>query len=351
MVEIKIIPNTLQLLKMTDEEYFSDKYKKYISNSRLGYLDENEGGSEEKFIKGFDSSFSDSFELGSAIHAMLLQPDFYFIAKASKPTGKLGVFAEEVFKLRSENKNLKLSNAFQLASVKADYYSGQFSTARIKTAIKKSIKYYLDRIRIIEEIEGKCPLYLSSPNKEKLNQCLLSISSNEEFLDKLNPKGLFTKPDSFNEYAILCEVEVIIDGVSNIVKIKAKLDNFTIDRESQLIVLNDLKSSGKPVKFFMGNWVKEINENNESIKRWYNGSFQTYHYYRQMGLYLWLLQAALKQYYDLNYKLEANMLVIETIPNYKNQVFKLNNKHIQSGLAEFKSLLTKVVLCNLQNKI
>lgn len=68
-------------------------------------------------------------------------------------------------------------------------------------------------------------------------------------------------------------------------------------------------------------------------------------------MYLFLLQAAVKQYYGFEYKLAANMLVIETIPNFKSGVFKVNGKYIQAGMNEFKELLTKVVQCNLQNKI
>ena len=37
-IELTPILDSLQLLKITDEEYFSDKYKHYISNSRLGLL-------------------------------------------------------------------------------------------------------------------------------------------------------------------------------------------------------------------------------------------------------------------------------------------------------------------------
>ena len=35
MSSIRIIPESIELLKMSDEEYFSDKYKDYVSNSSL----------------------------------------------------------------------------------------------------------------------------------------------------------------------------------------------------------------------------------------------------------------------------------------------------------------------------
>lgn len=41
MVTVEIIPESIELIKMSDEEYFRD-YKNYISNSRLGFLNEDE---------------------------------------------------------------------------------------------------------------------------------------------------------------------------------------------------------------------------------------------------------------------------------------------------------------------
>lgn len=67
LADIKITPilETLQLLKITDEEYFSSKYKDYISNSRLGLLNPKQDGSPEKFFKGFvNDGYVSCFELG-----------------------------------------------------------------------------------------------------------------------------------------------------------------------------------------------------------------------------------------------------------------------------------------------
>lgn len=47
IAEIKIIPSTFTLIKISDEEYFSAEYKDYISNSRLSLIDPIEGGSKK----------------------------------------------------------------------------------------------------------------------------------------------------------------------------------------------------------------------------------------------------------------------------------------------------------------
>lgn len=347
MVEIEIIPNSIELIKLTDEEYFSPKYKDYISNSRLGFLNEAEGGSEEKFLSGFKSEYSDSFELGSAVHSIILQPDSYFISSITKPSGKLGVFVEKVFNKRQEL-NIKISEAIKLASEEADYYSGSLSPTRLKTALTKGFPYYKNRLKNKYVVTNKLPIYLSDVIKLKAEQCISEIQSNHQFINKLKSSESI---QVFNEYAIFCEVKVKIDEKVTVIKLKGKLDNFTIDTENKVIVLNDLKTTGKPAKFFMGNNVKIYTEEAGEQWVWYDGSFQKYHYYRQLAMYAFLLKHALLQYYDFDYKLEANMLIVETIPNFKSAVYKVSGKHIQAGLKEFKELLIKLVQCQLQMKM
>lgn len=342
---VEIIPESIELIKMNDEEYFSERYKQYISNSRLGMLEE----SIDKFLNGFKEEYSDSFALGSAVHSMVLQPEYFFVSKYDKPTGKLGEFTQKVLSLRS--KGYKIIDALNQASIEADYYSGKLSQTRIKTAIKNSIQYYLNRIRLKEEVENKSPLFLSAPMKEKLNLCLAEIYANKNFLNKIKPTGLFENPTYFNEYAIFCEVDVTVNDEKKRIKLKGKLDNFVIDAENQKIILNDLKTTGRPAKFFMGNFVKQIDEDGNEIEVWFDGSYQKYKYNRQMAMYSWLLIAALKQYYDISYPLEANMLVVETIPNYKSAIYKVGNKSIQKGLKELRELLIKVAENDLHTKI
>ena len=342
MAEITIVPGTLQLIKMTDAEYFSEKYRGYISNSRLGLINPDEGGSPEKYDIGFKGGYSESFELGSAIHAMVLQPDYYHIANINKPTGKLGVFAEEVFKLRQQG--LSISKATTQASITADYFASKFSDTRLKTAIKNSLPFYLKRIHFEGHMD-KETLFLSAPMQLKFEQCMLGVAEDPKMMDTLYPQGLLTPAEFFNEYAILCEVDFAdeITGEVTRIKIKAKLDNFTIDHETETVTLNDLKSSGKPVAYFMGNNVKVTTEDGKSSIEWYDGSFQKFHYYRQIGLYLWMLQCAVKEIYGLNYKSKANILVVETVPDFKSKVYPIAGKHIKAGLDEFKKLLTLVV--------
>jgi len=330
MIKIKIIPESIQLIRMSDTEYFSDKYSEYLSNSKIGLLNPEEKGSIENFIEGYDSKYNDSFALGSAVHCRVLQKDEFEVASIQKPNSKLGIFVEKVFELRQ--KGFQLEYSIKRASKEVDYYSKGFSATRIKTAIKSGLSFYLKRLNYQENEELEI-MYLSEGVFDKYNLCVESIDKSN-FDSYINPQGIFDTPESYNEYAVLCDLEVEYEGITSIIKIKGKIDNFTICHEKKEITLNDLKTSGKPVNYFMGNYVPV-----EGVPTWYDGSFQRFHYYRQFGLYAWLLKAALKQTKQIDYPLNANVLVVESIPEYNTKIYRITNSHIQAGLEEFKELV------------
>ena len=339
MALIEIIPESIQLIKMTDEEYFSEKYKDYISNSKLSLINPDQEGSPELYKEGIVSKYSDSFELGSVVHAMVLQSEYYKISDIRKPSGKLGQFADKVYLYEKEGFNR--DEAINKASTDADYYSGKLTKNRLETALKSCIPYWEEREKYESELSSQeiIDLYVSSNIFDKYSLCMIGVNSNQKFKKLLNPEYFLEPVEIYNEYAILAELKITQDSGIKIVKIKAKLDNFTIDHENQIITLNDLKTTGKPVSYFMGNFVST--ESGEKV--WYDGSFQKYHYYRQIGLYLWLLNLTLYHTRGLQYKLRSNMLVIETIPEYKSRVCSVSKKYILEGLSEFKKLIMLVV--------
>lgn len=320
---------------MTDEEYFSSKYANYISNSKLALINPAQGGSPELYKTGFQGGFNDSFDLGSAVHGLLLQPEEFEVPALNKPTGKLGLFAIDVFKYRQEGKTIQES--FDLAKVSADYYQKGFSDKRQKTAIEKSIEFYLGRMKFVED-PVKVPLFLSKPNADKCEECVGNVLKSRAIMRHLRPTGMIEDPEVFNEYAIFGDLDIYDDETDETipVKIKAKIDSFSVDHEEQVITLNDLKTTGRPLNFFMGKYIYT-----EAGQVWANGSFEKYHYYRQAAFYVWLLQAALKPKYP-NYTFRVNFLVVETTPNFNCDVFRIQDKWIEAGLKEMKELIILV---------
>ena len=327
-MEIELIPESIRLLKMTDEVYFSEAYRNYVSNSRLSLLNPDEGGSSKKFKEGFNNEYVSAFEIGTAVHAMLLQPDLYEIPNITKPNRKLGIFAEHVYQYRTEG--LSIQDSVDKASKSANYYSGGLSEKRLKTAIKSSLDFYMKR-KDFKNTLDKEVLFLSNSHYNTYEQCMASMKSNNLFDKILYPEGIVSNAEFFNEYAILADVKV----GKKVIKVKCKIDNFTINDETNELTLNDIKTSGRPASYFMGNYIFDEAGN----KIWINGSFQKYRYYRQVAMYGWLLQNCIKTLRGTVYNFKSNILVVETIPNYSMRVCRITNNAVKEGLKEFKKLL------------
>lgn len=333
---VKLIPllDTIQLIEMSDDEYFSDKWSDYISNSKLALINPAQGGSPQIYKEGLSKhpKYSDSLVFGSAVHELVLQPEsFKIINNVDRPTAKMGAMADELYKVFLNNEGTISDKDIIAASEKIDYYKGKMDEAKIENVKDKCINYWRDR-RDWEsehnnsEIE---PIYLDPKSREKLQLCLASVEANKEVQDLLHPKGVFEEPISMNEAALFMDVKAEHEGKETILKLKGKLDNFTIDTETNEVVLNDLKTTG--------HWLIDFGD-----------SFKKYHYNRQMAMYAWMLRSYVEKQYNIKpSSLTANMLLVCTVPDYRAGVFRVTNGEIRKGFLEFKDLLQRVAYCEL----
>jgi len=266
---IKIIPliETLRLEKIDDQEYFSEKYSGYISNSRLSLINPTQGGSPEKFFEGKFNIYSDSLNVGSAVHELCLQKEtFHLCFDAERPTSKAGAMADELYK---EFLNDNLTNEVIIsASDKIDYYKGKMDQKKIDALLEKCTSYWKQRqeYELHKKLSG-IPIYLDTKNREKVQQCVSAINRNILIQDLLHPKGLLNDPISENEQAILLDVQIEMPNDTFTLRLKSKLDNYTIDQESGVITVNDIKTMGKILSEF-------------DCK---GGSIDKYHYRRELG--------------------------------------------------------------------
>lgn len=325
---MEIIPSSIRLERMSDEEYFALPGG---SNSKLSLINPDEGGSSVKYLEGFKGSFSDSFEVGSAVHIHMLQPDDIIISPISKPGGKLGLFIEKI--VYNRDKRMSIEDSIYGASLSADYYSGKLSTKILKTAITKGLKYYFDKKANPDH------LFLSASNQIKYVECCKAL---DKFKPLLNPMGFLETPESCCEYAIFADIKVTIDGREIIVPFKGKIDNYVVDWENNTLTLNDLKTTGRPLSYFMGEYVNMIGADGIERRQWIDGSFQKFHYYRQFAVYFLLLILYYKSKGYVFDTRKANVLVVETVPNHNSAVFQVKNSDIQRGLEEFKRLIIEV---------
>lgn len=332
-VKITTLPDTIQLIEMDDEEYFSDKWAEWISNSKLALINPDQDGSPEVYKEGLDKhqKYSDSLVFGSAVHELVLQPESFILAEGvDRPTAKLGAMADELF----ENylNDLTDDKYIIAASNKIDYYKGKMDKIKIQNVLDKCEEYWESKEKWHKNYSGdKEPIFLDPKSREKLKLCLASVNSNQEIQDLLHPKGVLEDPISMNEAALFIQVKAEYNGKETVLKLKGKLDNFTIDTETGEVTLNDLKTTGHKLIDF-------------------KDSFKKYHYNRQMAMYSWMLRLyVMKQYNTKPSSLYANMLLVSTVPDYRAGIFKVTNKEIRNGFLEFKDLLQRVAYLELHD--
>ena len=321
--EIKLTPllDTLQLAKISDAEYFSPKYGEYISNSRLGLLNPRQGGSPESFFTGFkDEGFISSLVIGSAVHELVLQNESFELAPVlGKPTAKMGAMADELYPVWLKHP-IRTADITE-ASNKINYYKGKLTPDRIKQVNEQCIPYWKARKQLVSN-SNKELIYLDDKSRDTVYNCVEALTNNPQVQELLHPSGLIDAPISLNENALLLDVQAECpNGKTFIMHLKAKLDNFTIDLESDTIVVNDVKTIGKV--------VSEIDSN-----------ISKYHYSRELAMYLFLLRLyVIKEYGIENPTMKANYLVVSTVPQYYTKVRAITKKECYEGLHEFRTLL------------
>lgn len=326
MIKLTPILESLRLEDIDDAVYFSEKFSGYISNSRLSLINPEQDGSPEKFFQGLSNNkiYSDSLVFGSAVHELVLQPEaFFLVDSVDRPTAKAGAIADIIYK---KDGHMPSDQEFINAAKEVDYYGGNLSANQLETLKTKTINYLRNRALFEHGYDGVLePIYLDSKGREKLQACLKALDENKKIQELLHPKGVLEDPISCNEKTVLCDVLVEMEGIEPFkLSLKSKLDNFTIDKENNTIIVNDLKTTGKILSEF-------------------DNAISTYHYNREIGMYSYLLSLCAKKFYGLeNPIVKGNFLVVSTIPNYYTKVVEMSSKSIMDGFAEFSRLLKLV---------
>lgn len=329
--KFKIIPdiNSVRKEDISDEVYFSPAYANYISNSRLKWIDPKEKESSPALFKNPPKLSTDSLRIGSCIHECLLQPETFELGpKIGKPTAKLGCVMDNIPTFLKEG--IGLDDAIKQAALKVGYYTSSIDS-KIES-IKEIWNEYSKKLDALEPSD-KIVRIVSDKDWDIVNGCLQSCMSNAEIMNLLHPVDPFGDPiESYCEDAFFMDFLVVYkEKQCATIKFKMKADNWTIDPDTKLITLNDLKTTSHPVQNFMKSDI---------------GSFANYSYARQMATYgtiLWYY--CIKNYgasKATGWKLDANMLVVETITNYWSKAYKVNPSQLTEGRKMFRDLLCRV---------
>ena len=325
--QIKINPliDTLKLEDIDDDVYFSKKYsKEYISNSRLGLL-KTKGA--EAFFKGLKSEYNPSFLVGTALHELYLQPEsFVMVDSVYKPTAKAGLMADYLY---NSDGDFPTDDDIKAASYKIGYYKDKLTSKKILDFRSKAEPYWRDRFLYEKNnITNKKRIYLDLKSCDIVKNCYNSIKNNKQFENLIHPSYIVDEPIVGNEKTILLDIEIDIPNYEpRIYKLKAKLDNFTINFEENIITVNDLKTTSRLVKDFDPSYFS---------------------YQREIGYYSLLLKLCANKFFNLNNpKVNGNFLVVSTIPEYNSLVYPMTPKLFRQGLSEVIYLLKTVALLNI----
>lgn len=328
--DIKLTPinDSIKILNISDDEYFSSKYKQYISNSSLALINPSQGGSPSKYKEGLvnNTKYSSSLVFGSAIHQMILQPESFFVVDdIDRPTAKLGLVADYLYN-HFTVKSISIEDSQLIeASNEVNYYKNKLTESRKEAIVKNTFNYLQKRKAFEDTYSGnKEPIFLDANSREKLGRCIYSYTHNKNIYDILSLEDV-----SRNEETLFFDIHAAYRAQDTVLHLKAKLDNFGYNDST--IILNDLKTTG--------HWLDKFSE-----------SFKQYHYYRQVAMYVWMLyHYCIKENISLNPDIYVNMLLISTIPEYKSGVFRVNNNNIRRGIIEMKDLLQRVAYCTITN--
>jgi hypothetical protein len=123
------------------------------------------------------------------------------------------------------------------------------------------------------------------------------------------------------------DIKMEIPGYEpRIYKLKAKLDNFSIDLDDGVITVNDLKTTSKPASIFDPEYFS---------------------YQREIAFYSFLLKLYVKKEYKIDSsKVKGNFLVVSTIPEYTTSIVPMTPKLFKSGWNEVIYLLRTVAYFN-----
>lgn len=328
--KIKITPiiDSLRLENIDDDEYFSEKYSNYISNSRLGLL-KSKGA--KAFFEGIKSEYNPSFQFGTWLHEQVLQPESFNIVEGIyKPTAKAGLMADYLYKnVVSKDGGTPSDDQIKSASYIIGYYKDKLTSNRLNEFRLKSENYWRDRY-IFEQTKGvdSKRVYVDEKSHILIKNCLNSINSNNEIQKLLHPKGIVEDPYVGFESAILLDIEATVPEYgSQVYRLKAKLDNFSIDKEENIITVNDLKTTSKLANEFDPDY---------------------YSYQREIAGYTYLLNLCAKKFFEIEKPInKGNFLVVSIIPEYNSCVVPMTNKMFAKGWNEYKFLLKTVAYLNL----
>ena len=309
---IELIKPSLNLLKISDQDYFGEKYKDYISNSTLKYINPDQGGNPYRY-KYENNEFSSGFlDFGSIVHMDILENIKAKLIVGNIPTtDKMLSILKEAAKIQLENGSTVIENA--------EFLTKKYDYKNIKTFEKNVLKFRNYYSYLLRQETNE--FFITEATSQQLEKSQHAITSIKSYLNSIVGEHHYEESIfgdfKYNNKWIKDENTTDKDII---LKAKAKLDHFVIDHDSKTITLNDLKTTISSIDEFMAK------------------SFEQFHYSRQFSFYLYLLYNLINKE---NYKLKANVIVISKLSG-DYDIVPIKQNCIEEGFYEFNDCLKRI---------
>ena len=297
---------------MEDKNYYEQAG---ISNSSLSFLCQDQNGSRLKYKKNYvdgerEEFRSPSLENGKLIHLYIEDPDKFIVADIDKPSGMMGELVEAVYANHGfgEIGDTIVSQCETLGLYK--------SIKKKDTLVDKFEKDGREYYNHLVNTGDKDPeLVLTGKQKELIENCVNSLKSNPNTVSELFevPEGV----ERHNEFELYWNEE----HTSQKMACKGMIDILDIDFLNKKVIIKDFKTTGKSIAG-------------------YKEAFEYWHTYRQLAFYAYGLRKVMPEI--KNYKVEFQVIAIETTGLNECRVFEISEEQILKGIEEYISLLDEI---------
>ncbi len=320
---------------MTNEvnDYYSVGSREDIvlSSSYIKHIEPTEGGSPQTFLAALDESKekqeeTSSLRVGKLIHKWAEDKENFHISEIPKPTEKLGIVSDEIVKW-VQGTGEEVNDEMLLAVARRCNYNSKMLDKTLTEKIKKeALTYIEDAI----EADKHNKIYMTSIEAEKVEASCNAIQKHHVARELLFMQDNdFTDAKTFKELPVYWTVNVNmgigIDAVD--LKLKALLDDVTINFERKRVILNDLKSTA---------WGAYN----------YLNTFKTYKTWRQLAFYQRAVMAWAKQNdVDLtDFRWEYHIIVVETNKTVQCAVWVVPLEWINHGVLKIREACRRLAI-------